>query len=286
MTYYFWSNSWQRRRNSSRIFQLWQSCLPVHIHVLTYEAINSKIQCDLGYSATSGPAPIRILKRCGWIWELCLNTASLVGFIHYYNVFLFTHYNCMCIQLSHIKVDIKCNLKVTIWFLYWARFYVEWMENRQYIHCKIMAGYPDNWWPDNQGPTVCPSERMCYVHVCKVMLCFCEVSSSMNNFHSLCSFMTYDGLRGGLRQIFGLVLAVYCNRPSLPNLILFHGVVSRLADPQSQTSQPPGPKSDRGIVQMPVWPVCPFLNHSALLWQKEASDIPSKSELLMFSYFT
>ena len=26
--------------------------------------------------------------------------------------------------------------------------------------------------------------------------------------------------------------------------------------------------------------------NSALLWQKEASDIPSKSELLMFSYFT
>ena len=25
---------------------------------------------------------------------------------------------------------------------------------------------------------------------------------------------------------------------------------------------------------------------TALLWQKEASDIPSKSELLMFSYFT
>ena len=25
---------------------------------------------------------------------------------------------------------------------------------------------------------------------------------------------------------------------------------------------------------------------SALLWQKEARDIPSKSELLMFSYFT
>ena len=28
-----------------------------------------------------------------------------------------------------------------------------------------------------------------------------------------------------------------------------------------------------------------FIN-SALLWQKEASDIPSKSELWMFSYFT
>ena len=25
-------------------------------------------------------------------------------------------------------------------------------------------------------------------------------------------------------------------------------------------------------------------NNSALLWQKEASDVPSKSELLMFSY--
>ena len=29
-----------------------------------------------------------------------------------------------------------------------------------------------------------------------------------------------------------------------------------------------------------------FFIHSVLLWQKEASDIPSKSELLMFSYFT
>ena len=28
-----------------------------------------------------------------------------------------------------------------------------------------------------------------------------------------------------------------------------------------------------------------FLYHTALLWQKEASDIPSKSELFMFSYF-
>ena len=27
-------------------------------------------------------------------------------------------------------------------------------------------------------------------------------------------------------------------------------------------------------------------NYSALLWQKEASDIPSKFELLVFSYFT
>ena len=27
-------------------------------------------------------------------------------------------------------------------------------------------------------------------------------------------------------------------------------------------------------------------SYTALLWQKEASDIPSKSELLMFSYFT
>ena len=27
-------------------------------------------------------------------------------------------------------------------------------------------------------------------------------------------------------------------------------------------------------------------SHTALLWQKEASDIPSKSELLMFAYFT
>ena len=29
-----------------------------------------------------------------------------------------------------------------------------------------------------------------------------------------------------------------------------------------------------------------FSNNTALLRQKEASDIPSKSELLMFSYFT
>ena len=27
-------------------------------------------------------------------------------------------------------------------------------------------------------------------------------------------------------------------------------------------------------------------NYTALLWQKEASDIPSKSELVMFLYFT
>ena len=30
----------------------------------------------------------------------------------------------------------------------------------------------------------------------------------------------------------------------------------------------------------------PLLNYTTLLWQKEASDILSKSELLMFSYFT
>ena len=29
-----------------------------------------------------------------------------------------------------------------------------------------------------------------------------------------------------------------------------------------------------------------FRNSTALLWQKEASDIPSKFELLMFLYFT
>ena len=29
-----------------------------------------------------------------------------------------------------------------------------------------------------------------------------------------------------------------------------------------------------------------LLNNAALIWQKEASDIPSKYELLMFSYFT
>ena len=29
-----------------------------------------------------------------------------------------------------------------------------------------------------------------------------------------------------------------------------------------------------------------YKHESALLWQKEASDIPSKSELLMFSYVT
>ena len=29
----------------------------------------------------------------------------------------------------------------------------------------------------------------------------------------------------------------------------------------------------------------PVFNYTALLWQKEASDIPSKFELLMFSYF-
>ena len=44
------------------------------------------------------------------------------------------------------------------------------------------------------------------------------------------------------------------------------------------------------MVHLPLSAVCmvyqKFTTNAALLWQKEASDIPSKSELLMFSYFT
>ena len=32
--------------------------------------------------------------------------------------------------------------------------------------------------------------------------------------------------------------------------------------------------------------LCSCISYTAQLWQKEASDIPSKSGLLMFSYFT
>ena len=40
----------------------------------------------------------------------------------------------------------------------------------------------------------------------------------------------------------------------------------------------PQSQKDTKKTQKDIW------NYSALLWQKEASDIASKSELLMFSY--
>ena len=40
------------------------------------------------------------------------------------------------------------------------------------------------------------------------------------------------------------------------------------------------------LIPIPCFPKCEEGGfNSALLWQKEVSDTPSKSELLMFSYF-
>ena len=66
-------------------------------------------------------------------------------------------------------------------------------------------------------------------------------------------------------------------------------MVSLLLDRvQPVTSPPPPPKKKKkkkgGRRRRKKGEYKTFVNYSALLWQKEASDIPSKSELLMFSY--